>query len=134
MLVIPSPTMVEHHDGLRHRANGTKIVVTESGKETDQRLDKHETYGYILLVLTWNLLLARYEFGGPWGVVAIMTGFPVLMYYFWICLWFYDGKLVHPSSLEDIQPFLLRMWGHIRDVCTFAFSCSQQLIREPSGR
>ena len=42
-----------------------------------------------------------------------MTGFPILMYYLWICLWFYDGKLVHPTSTEDIKPFLARMWGHI---------------------
>ncbi len=46
-----------------------------------------------------------------------MTGFPVLMYYLWICLWFYDGKLVHPTSVEDFKPFLLRMWDHVRVVC-----------------
>ena len=45
-----------------------------------------------------------------------MTFFPVLMYYLWICLWFYDGKLVHPTSLEDIPPFLERMWTHIKNV------------------
>jgi delta24(24(1))-sterol reductase len=59
---------------------------------------------------------ARYEFGGPWGVTAMMMGFPMLMYYLWICLWFYDGKLVGPSSLDDIQPFFQRMWIHVRDV------------------
>ena len=58
----------------------------------------------------------RYEFGGPWGVVAIMTGFPVLMYYLWICLVFYDGQLVFPKSTDDIVPFLGRMWEHIRVV------------------
>ena len=57
-----------------------------------------------------------YEFGGPWGVLAIMTGFPVLMYYLWICLVFYDGQLVHPTSVDDIKPFLWRMWEHIRVV------------------
>ena len=45
-----------------------------------------------------------------------MTGFPILMYYLWICLWFYDGKLVYPTSADDIQPFLLRMWEHVRKV------------------
>ena len=45
-----------------------------------------------------------------------MTGFPILMYYLWICLWFYDGKLVFPTSVGDIIPFLLRMWEHIRVV------------------
>ncbi|KAJ2934800.1 hypothetical protein H1R20_g2263, partial [Candolleomyces eurysporus] len=71
--------------------------VTEHGREMDKKLEQHETY----------------EFGGPWGVAAIMTGFPILMYYLWICLWFYDGKLVYPTSTEDIKPFLARMWGHI---------------------
>lgn len=60
--------------------------------------------------------MCRYEFGGPFGVVAIMTGFPILMYYFWICLVFYDGNLVHPTSAGDLKPFLWRMWEHIRTV------------------
>lgn len=46
----------------------------------------------------------------------MMIGFPILMYYLWICLWFYDGQLVGPSSVDDIQPFLQRMWAHVRDV------------------
>jgi len=61
-------------------------------------LDKHETY----------------EFGGPWGVTAMMIGFPLLMYYLWICLWFYDGNLVYPKSIGEVQPFLFQMWTHIR--------------------
>ncbi|PBK99714.1 ERG4/ERG24 ergosterol biosynthesis protein [Armillaria gallica] len=87
-------------NGLPKGADGI-IKVSEEGKKIDQRLDQHETY----------------EFGGPLGVTAIMTGFPLLMYYLWICLWFYDGKLIHPTSLEDARPFLLRMWDH---VCTDA--------------
>ncbi|KAK0188658.1 ergosterol biosynthesis ERG4/ERG24 family-domain-containing protein [Armillaria mellea] len=87
-------------NGLPKGADGI-IKVSEEGKKIDQRLDQHEMY----------------EFGGPLGVTAIMTGFPLLMYYLWICLWFYDGKLVHPTSLEDVKPFLLRMWNH---VCTDA--------------
>ncbi|KAG9092610.1 C-24(28) sterol reductase [Ceratobasidium sp. UAMH 11750] len=35
------------------------------------------------------------------------------MYYLWIRLWFYDGQLVHPSSIADCRPFLERMWGHV---------------------
>ena len=45
-----------------------------------------------------------------------MTGFPILMYYLWICLMFYDGQLVFPHSVGDIVPFLGRMWEHIRVV------------------
>ncbi|KAJ7696605.1 ergosterol biosynthesis ERG4/ERG24 [Mycena rosella] len=75
----------------------SKVHVSDAGKEIDRRLDQHD----------------QYEFGGPFGVLAIMTGFPALMYYLWICLWFYEGQLVRPSSLEDVQPFLARMWAHI---------------------
>ncbi|KAI0666820.1 ERG4/ERG24 ergosterol biosynthesis protein [Trametes maxima] len=96
-------------EGLRQRAVGTNgdanklqvsrvVVPTAEGRKKDEELDKH----------------VEYEFGGPWGVFAIMTGFPVLMYYLWICLVFYDGRLTHPTSVDDIQPFLWRMWEHIR--------------------
>ena len=112
---------------LRQRPNGSaqtsKFVVTEEGKEADKRLDNHETY--VLLISTFFSsphFLYSFEFGGPWGVIAIMTGFPILMYYLWICLWFYDGKLVYPSSVDDIQPFLWRMWGHIAKV-TYSLEC-----------
>ena len=63
----------------------------------------------------------RYEFGGPGGVLAIMTGFPILMYYLWICLVFYDGQLALPHSLDDVGPFLGRMWEHIYNVsCSYS--------------
>ncbi|KAG5723670.1 Delta(24(24(1)))-sterol reductase [Termitomyces sp. T112] len=88
-------------EGLRQRGNATRktstVTITEQGREMDSRLDKHESY----------------EFGGPLGCIAIMTFFPCLMYYLWICLWFYDGNLVYPVSQADITPFLARMWGHI---------------------
>lgn len=46
----------------------------------------------------------------------MMIGFPILMYYLWICLWFYDGQIVYPKSVDGIQPFLQEMWAHVRDV------------------
>ena len=93
---------------------------TVEGQKRDEMLDKHtecvppphHTPPFVLTCI----LPFRYEFGGPWGVFAIMTGFPILMYYLWICLVFYDGSLVHPASVDDIQPFLWRMWDHIRVV------------------
>ncbi|KAH9913921.1 ERG4/ERG24 ergosterol biosynthesis protein [Fomitopsis serialis] len=78
--------------------NGNGWTPTDEGRKKDQLLDSH----------------VEYEFGGPWGVVAIMTGFPILMYYLWICLVFYDGQLEHPTSTDDIKPFLWRMWEHVR--------------------
>ncbi|KAG8842210.1 C-24(28) sterol reductase [Serendipita sp. 411] len=74
------------------------VTTSAKGKERDKAMDQHQYY----------------EFGGPWGVTAMMLIFPVLMYYFWICLWFYDGQLVHPTSVDDIVPFFSRMWDHVR--------------------
>ncbi|SCZ99184.1 BZ3500_MvSof-1268-A1-R1_Chr3-1g05861 [Microbotryum saponariae] len=38
----------------------------------------------------------EYEFGGPVGVMAMMTLFPCLFYYLYVCLYFYDGRLARP--------------------------------------
>jgi hypothetical protein len=57
-----------------------------------------------------------YEFGGPVGVSAMIVGFPIMMYYFWICLRFYDGALVHPGSFGDLGAFFHRMWAHVCEV------------------
>ncbi|EIN05960.1 ERG4/ERG24 ergosterol biosynthesis protein [Punctularia strigosozonata HHB-11173 SS5] len=90
------------HELRQRNVNGDaprSFHITEEGRKRDQELDKHTTW----------------EFGGPAGVTAMMIGFPLLMYYLWICLWFYDGQLVYPHSTADIKPFLARMWGHVRD-------------------
>ncbi|KAF2861450.1 Delta(24(24(1)))-sterol reductase like protein [Piedraia hortae CBS 480.64] len=34
----------------------------------------------------------HFEFGGSWGVSAMMIGFPLLMWYMWIGATYYDGK------------------------------------------
>jgi Ergosterol biosynthesis ERG4/ERG24 family len=73
----------------------------------------------LVLACCFTYFLSSYEFGGPWGVTAIMTGFPILMYYLWACLWFYDGKLVYPHSIDEARPFFLELWEHIRVVCRF---------------
>ena len=49
----------------------------------------------------------EYEFGGPWGVGAIMIGFPLLMYYMWIGATFYDGHFPMPARNEGFLHFLL---------------------------
>lgn len=64
----------------------------------------------------YTFAICSYEFGGPVGVTAMMIGFPILMYYLWICCWFYDGQIVYPNSLEDIPKFLSQMWEHVRVV------------------
>lgn len=103
---------------LRHRKPNTAVVPTDEGRKTDERLDKHESYVLFTFITRLKLkcFFCSYEFGGPVGVTAMMIGFPILMYYLWICLWFYDGQIVYPSSLDDVQPFLWRMWEHVKVV------------------
>lgn len=50
-----------------------------------------------------------YEFGGPIGVVCMMLGFPSLMYYFWVCLEYHQGRIITPTSYtkEGIIQFIL---------------------------
>ncbi|KAI0006572.1 ergosterol biosynthesis ERG4/ERG24 family-domain-containing protein [Xylariaceae sp. FL0662B] len=60
----------------------------------------------------------HFEFGGSWGALALMTGFPLLMYYMWIGATYYDGKLPLPAEGESLKEFSQHMW-HL--VCTGAF-------------
>lgn len=54
-----------------------------------------------------------WEFGGPWGALAIMVGSHLLVYYLWISSAYYHGAAVHPTSFTDVGPFLARMGHHI---------------------
>ena len=49
------------------------------------------------------------EFGGSFGMLAMMIGFPALMYYMWIGATFYEGKFPTPSPGESFGDFL----GHM---------------------
>ncbi|KAI0774786.1 ERG4/ERG24 ergosterol biosynthesis protein [Trametes elegans] len=104
--------MVVENGGLKQRKAATNgngntnnlqvsrvVLPTAEGRKRDEQLDKE----------------VEYEFGGPWGVLAIMTGFPILMYYLWASIVYYDGKLARPDSVENIVPFLRELWGHIRE-------------------
>ncbi|KAK4058328.1 C-24(28) sterol reductase [Microbotryomycetes sp. JL221] len=44
----------------------------------------------------------EYEFGGPLGVTLMMTLFPALFYYLFVCLYFYDGKFALPKDLTSL--------------------------------
>lgn len=48
----------------------------------------------------------HFDFGGSWGVSAMMIGFPTLMYYMWIGATFYDGKFPTPSVGESFLDFV----------------------------
>jgi len=47
----------------------------------------------------------HFEFGGSWGVLSMMIGFPLLMYYMWIGATYYDGHLPLPADGQNLQEF-----------------------------
>ncbi|KAF7506664.1 hypothetical protein GJ744_011493 [Endocarpon pusillum] len=51
----------------------------------------------------------HFEFGGSWGVSAMMIGFPMLMYYMWIGATYYDGRFPTTLPGESFTTFLSRM-------------------------
>jgi len=57
----------------------------------------------------------HFEFGGTPGVAAIMTGFPLLMYYMWIGATYYDGKFPLPKEGETFSEFLRTLVQLARD-------------------
>ena len=52
----------------------------------------------------------HFEFGGSWGVSAIMIGFPLLMYYMWIGATYYDGKAPWPHQDTSWPDFFRNMF------------------------
>ncbi|KAF8854750.1 Delta(24(24(1)))-sterol reductase like protein [Acephala macrosclerotiorum] len=49
---------------------------------------------------------SHFDFGGSWGVSAMIIGFPTLMYYMWIGATFYDGKFPTPAAGESFLDFM----------------------------
>ena len=45
------------------------------------------------------------EFGGPFGVLAIMIFAPCMMYYFWACMELNHGRMLVPPSWEDAPAY-----------------------------
>lgn len=52
----------------------------------------------------------EHEFGGPLGMLAMMVGFPLLMYFMWIGATFYDGQIPKLTKDESFVDFLKQMW------------------------
>lgn len=51
----------------------------------------------------------HYEFGGSCGVLAMMIGFPMLMYYMWIGATYYEGKFPRPAEGESYGDFFAHL-------------------------
>ncbi|CAG8652622.1 14307_t:CDS:2 [Ambispora leptoticha] len=80
-------TQTEFDKVIHQEAYSNKNVNNKKYNEIDEKVDSEIVF----------------EFGGPWGVTAIMLGFPTLMYYMWGCLYFYRGQLVSPFNVEFWQ-------------------------------
>lgn len=52
------------------------------------------------------------EFGGSWGVSAMMVGFPLLMYYMWIGATYYGGRVPSREPGQSMGDFLQHL-GHL---------------------
>ncbi|KAJ5927410.1 hypothetical protein N7516_009183 [Penicillium verrucosum] len=51
----------------------------------------------------------HFEFGGSLGVLSMMIGFPMLMYYMWIGATYYDGKFPRPAENESYGDFFAHL-------------------------
>ncbi|CAG8949915.1 hypothetical protein HYFRA_00004245 [Hymenoscyphus fraxineus] len=51
----------------------------------------------------------HFDFGGSFGVVAMMICFPLLMWYMWVGATFYDGKFPTPAPGQSFVDFLKHM-------------------------
>ncbi|KAI5296353.1 C-24(28) sterol reductase [Ascosphaera acerosa] len=54
----------------------------------------------------------EYEFGGPWGVLSMMIGFPALMYYMWLGATYFDGHFPWPEEGQSWCDFF-HYAGHL---------------------
>lgn len=55
----------------------------------------------------------EWDFGGPIGALAMMTGFPLLMWYMWISAEFYNGYPALPSEGQSWSQFITGdLWGY----------------------
>lgn len=57
----------------------------------------------------------HFDFGGSFGVSAMMIGFPTLMYYMWIGATFYDGKFPTPAPDQTFVDFVKHMADIVRE-------------------
>lgn len=53
----------------------------------------------------------EFEFGGSFGVTALMIGFPCLMWYMWIGATYYDGQFPLPAKDQTLLEFVQHLAG-----------------------
>ena len=82
-------------------ANGNGIQVNGHGKKIDNlsKPDKDPKVDYS----------GHFEFGGSPGVLAMMIGFPLLMWYMWLGATYYDGHLPLPAKDQSLGDFFRQL-------------------------
>jgi delta24(24(1))-sterol reductase len=80
-----------------HAANGSAKPTSRIVDGWEEGLDPKIDYS------------GHYEFGGSPGVLAMMIGFPMLMYYMWIGATYYDGKFPRPEEGQSYGEFFSHM-------------------------
>ncbi|KAI8712622.1 Delta(24(24(1)))-sterol reductase [Fusarium sp. LHS14.1] len=55
---------------------------------------------------TESILRGHIEFGGVLGTSALMVGFPLLMWYMWVGVKYYDGQLPLPKDGQSFTAFI----------------------------
>ena len=90
----------EHDTRNDEKGNGSAIIAV-NGKTEQPAIDG------------WSIgedpkidLSGHFEFGGSWGVSAMMIGFPLLMWYMWIGATYYAGHLPLPEKGQTISEFM----------------------------
>lgn len=76
-------------------------------RDRKQSVSKHENWGP-------RDTSGEREFGGSFGMSAMMIGFPALMYYMWIGAYFYDGKFPTPTDGQTYAEFFQHMWNLVK--------------------
>jgi delta24(24(1))-sterol reductase len=103
-----------HTYGTIANGNSNGILVNGAAKKADPKTSK--------VVDGWEEgkdpkidYSGHFDFGGSFGVTAMMIGFPLLMYYMWIGATFYDGKFPRPAPGDSFLDFAEHMGTLVYD-------------------
>lgn len=116
--VSPSPSLQRPKSTSRRRASAkikieeddTPVKVTSNGKTTDTKPASRVVDGWEEGLDPKVDYSGHFEFGGSLGVLSMMIGFPMLMYYMWIGATYYNGKFLAPRRTRVMANFS-RTWS-----------------------
>ncbi len=100
-----------------HASNGIATNGHTNGHATNiHAKEKVETPAQVKVIDGWEVGTdpkvdsdPHFDFGGSWGVSAMMIGFPLLMWYMWIGATFYDGRFPTREPGQDFADFFKHM-------------------------